>query len=63
MEITESYQGETLSWELREGVVELALHRAPCNEIGSQMLAELEIFAAAHDRLCAEAHALIIHSR
>jgi len=63
MERIESYQGETLSWELRDGVVELALHREPCNEIGSQTLVELEAFAAAHDGLCEVAHALIIHSR
>ncbi len=62
-ESNQSYQGETLSWEIREGVVELALHRAPCNEIGSQTLIELETFVAAHDQLCENAHALIIHSR
>ena len=57
------YRGETLSWELREGVFELALHREPCNEIGSQTVAELEAFIAAHDELCMEAHALIIYSQ
>lgn len=59
----QSYQGETLSWELRDGVVEMALHRAPCNEIGSRTLVDLEAFVEAHDALCAEAHALIIYSR
>ncbi len=61
------FQGETLSWELVEGVVELALHRPPCNEIGSQTLAELERFVQALETLAAEpgenaAKALILYS-
>ena len=54
--------GQALSWELRDGVVELAMHRAPCNEIGSLSLEELEKFAAELDGLNGEAHALIVHS-
>lgn len=57
-----SFKGETLSWELREGVVELELHREPCNEIGLATLEELEQFVAALDGASNEAHALIIHS-
>ena len=34
--------GKALSWEVREGVIELALHREPCNELGSLSLNELE---------------------
>ena len=34
--------GQTLSWELLDGVVEVRLHRDPCNEIGSRTLDELE---------------------
>src|SRR6478672_11004703 len=56
------FKGETLSWELRDGVIELALHRDPCNEIGSQTLAELEKFASALDDLQSTAHALILYS-
>ncbi len=59
----ETYQGETLSWELLEGRIELALHREPCNEIGSKTLEELERFVEAHETLKDEAHALIIHSQ
>ena len=44
------------------GAIELALHRDPCNEIGSLTLDELEIFAAALPGLTNEAHALIVHS-
>src|SRR5438128_5920257 len=58
-----SFSGETLSWELVEGRVEIELHRTPCNEIGSRTLAELEQFARALEAVTDEAHALIIHSR
>ena len=54
--------GKALSWQVTEGVIELALHREPCNELGSLSLAELEEFAAAFERLQQEAHALIIYS-
>ncbi len=59
----ENYSGETLSWEMIDGCIELALHREPCNEIGLKTLEELERFVAAHNELKEEAHALIIHSR
>jgi enoyl-CoA hydratase/carnithine racemase len=59
----EKYQGDTLSWELNDGCVELALHREPCNEIGLTTLEELERFVEAHETLKDEAHALIIHSQ
>jgi enoyl-CoA hydratase len=42
--------------------VELALHREPCNEIGSLTLDELEQFAAKLDSFSDRAHALIIYS-
>ncbi len=54
--------GRALSWTVADGVIELALHREPCNELGSESLAELENFAAALESMQAEAHALIIHS-
>jgi len=56
------FQGQAVSWKLEQGIIELALHRAPCNEIGSLSLDELEKFAASLDRLEKNAHALIIHS-
>lgn len=56
------YKGQALSWEVRDGVIELALHREPCNEIGSLTLGELEKFASALPGLEGEAHALILHS-
>jgi enoyl-CoA hydratase len=57
-----SFCGEALSWELRDGVVELSLHREPCNEIGSLTLDDLEQFVHALDGLEEQAHALIIYS-
>lgn len=53
---------QSLSWDLKDGVVELALHRDPCNEIGSQTLGELEEFVVALKDLEDQAHALVIHS-
>src|SRR3989440_3854227 len=56
------FEGQALSWGLTDGVVELALHREPCNEIGLLTIEELERFAAALEKLNNEAHALIIYS-
>jgi enoyl-CoA hydratase len=56
------FRGQTLSWQIVNGAVELALHRDPCNEIGSVTLEELEKFADALPALANETHALIIHS-
>lgn len=56
------FKGQALSWQVQSGVVELALHRDPCNELGSLSLIDLEKFAAALDDLEKEAHALILYS-
>jgi len=57
-----SFHGNHISWNCSNGVVELALHRKPLNELGSETLAEMERFveglAAADDSVSA----LIIHS-
>jgi len=58
----EQFQGQTLSWGVSSGVIELALHRTPCNELGSLSLTELEQFVSALEQLAKTAHALIIHS-
>ncbi len=57
-----SFKGNTLSWEVVDGVVELALHRQPNNEIGSATLEELERFVEALKAAEGQAHAVIIHS-
>ncbi|HVI77242.1 MAG TPA: enoyl-CoA hydratase/isomerase family protein, partial [Candidatus Acidoferrum sp.] len=56
------FKGQAISWELKNGVIELLLHRAPCNELGSLSLNELEQFAAALDVAEKDAHSLIVHS-
>lgn len=55
-------EGTGLSWTLSDGVIELALHRSPCNELGSESLAELEKFVTALAVMETEAHVLIVHS-
>ncbi len=60
----EAFSGKTLSFRLDDGVVELELHREPCNEIGSATLGELEGFVSGMKNVEATgaASALIIHS-
>jgi enoyl-CoA hydratase len=66
MENSKVYEGASvesaLTWSFAHGVIELALHRAPCNELGSESLVELEKFATALQGMQDEAHALIIYS-
>ncbi len=57
-----SFTGKTLSWRTADGVIELTLDRAPCNEIGLATLGELEQFAGALDSLARDSHALVISS-
>lgn len=66
MTTSKTHPGETtrtLSWELKGGVIELALHHPPCNEIGSAMLEDLEQFAAALESAEGTAGALIVYSQ
>ncbi len=56
------YNGVTLSWATREGVVEVKLHRGPCNEIGTTTLRELEQLASFIEGGSAGAKALILYS-
>lgn len=57
-----SFTGKTLSWECADGVVELTLHREPCNEIGLATLQELEKFADVLESGPKDAAALIVYS-
>jgi enoyl-CoA hydratase len=57
-----SFQGRTLSWDLKNGVIEVSLHREPLNEISSVTVEELERFVSVLASLTQEAHALIIFS-
>jgi enoyl-CoA hydratase/carnithine racemase len=56
------FRGKALSWQLNGGVIELVMDRAPCNEIGSVTLAELEDFVSGLKSAERDAHALIISS-
>jgi enoyl-CoA hydratase/carnithine racemase len=56
------HKGKTLSWQIVNGAIELTLHREPCNEIGSQVLEELEGFARALPELSHKSHAMIVRS-
>ena len=56
------FAGKTLSWELRDGIVELTLDHEPANEIGTGTLADLEKFATAIPALAPETAACIISS-
>jgi enoyl-CoA hydratase len=56
------FKGQVLSWEFKDGAVELALHREPCNEIGSRTLEELESFASNLKSFEHQFHALILYS-
>ena len=57
------YKGKSLSWRVADGVVELALDRAPANEIGLAMLEDLERFASSLPALESAASALILYSK
>ena len=57
-----SFQGKTLSWTIEAGAIEIELNHAPCNEIGSAMLAELEAFAEAFETAGENIGALIVYS-
>ena len=54
--------GSIMSWTMADGVIELALHRAPCNELGSASLEALETFVTALEKMQADAHSLLIYS-
>src|SRR5450631_578505 len=58
-----SFSGNAISWEVRDGAIEVALHREPANEIGTQSLEEFERLASALPVLEESAHALIIYSK
>ena len=57
-----TFKGQTLSWEWRDGVVEVLLDHAPANEIGTLMVADLEKFVAAIPALAKDTAACIFSS-
>jgi enoyl-CoA hydratase/carnithine racemase len=59
----DEYKGKTLSWSLSDGIVELALDRPPANEIGIDVLEDLERLVSSLPCLESNASALILHSK
>ena len=57
-----SFSGKALRWEWNDGVVELTLDREPANEIGTTMLAELELFVSGFASLASDTSVCIISS-
>jgi enoyl-CoA hydratase/carnithine racemase len=57
-----TFAGKTLRWEWRDGIIELTLDREPANEVGLDMLGELEKFIAIFPALGPETAACIITS-
>jgi enoyl-CoA hydratase/carnithine racemase len=57
------HQGTTLSWAVKDSALEIELHHPPGNEIGSAMLAELEMFIRALAVAESRCSAVIVHSR
>ena len=56
------YHGVCLSWELIDSVLEVELHRGPCNEIGTTTLRELELLASFVKAGAGGARAMITYS-
>ena len=58
-----SYQGEALSWDQKDGIIELALHRPPANEIAPATLAELQKFVTVLESMSSDVSVVIICSQ
>lgn len=58
----QNFKGETLSWKLADGVLEVSLHRKPCNEIGRETLGDLEQLAESLDASQQEISAVVFSS-
>src|ERR1700676_5351170 len=56
------FAGKTLHWDWHNAIVEVTLDHEPANEIGTEILADLEKFAAAIPALAQETAACIISS-
>jgi len=57
------YRGEALDWDREDTTIVVSLHKDPCNEIGSQMLDELERLASYLQEGADDARALIWTSK
>ncbi|MDE3136711.1 MAG: enoyl-CoA hydratase/isomerase family protein [Acidobacteriota bacterium] len=57
-----TFEGETLSWKLADAVLDVTLHRKPCNEIGLATLADLERLVEALNALGDQVAAVVFSS-
>jgi enoyl-CoA hydratase/carnithine racemase len=57
-----TFEGETLSWKLADAVLDVTLHRKPCNEINRATLADLERLVEALNALGGEVAAVVFSS-
>jgi enoyl-CoA hydratase/carnithine racemase len=57
-----TFHGVNLSWSTEDQVIEVKLHRGPCNEIGTSTLRELEQLAAFVSAGAGGARALVLYS-
>lgn len=57
-----SFHGQALRWEVRDGALEVCLHREPLNEIGTTALNEIERLAQVVQDGALGARAVILHS-
>ncbi len=60
--VMNKFKGETLSWNLAEGILDVSLHRRPCNEIGRATLADLERLVEALAKLGDDVAAVVFSS-
>ena len=56
------FHGQTLSWDVKDGIIELALHREPLNEISSLHAGGIGKVRCSLDALSQDSNALIMHS-
>lgn len=61
-QVPHSWAGEFLTYQIEDGILDVALHRDPANEIGLGTLRELERLAAFVRAGAGGAHAIVIHS-
>ena len=56
-----SFAGTALSWSTEGAITEVSLHRLPANEIGTEMLADLERLVEALPDLARDTAALVVY--
>lgn len=60
--MTPEHRGKALSWAKRENILEVNLHQPPCNEIGTQMLADLKALTVQLEQTPSDIRVLLLYS-